>query len=138
MPRKVIDHYWLYRGKKVTSVSQLPEGALGFIYVIRNESNGRFYVGRKSLVSTLKKRLTLKEKALPGNSRKTFKMVTTETNWLKYTGSCKPLNEDIKSGNIYEKEILHILLRDKTYRLYKLLRKRRLLQSKFIRKILSF
>jgi hypothetical protein len=120
MPRKVIDSYWLYRGNKITSVDQLPEGALGFIYVIRNESNSRFYVGRKSLISTCKKRLTLKEKSLPGNSRKTFKMVTSETNWLKYTGSCKPLNEDIKAGNIYEKEILHICYTKKQLSYYEI------------------
>lgn len=57
-------------------------------------------------MSTSKKRLTIKEKALPGNSRKTFKICVTETNWKTYTGSCKPLNEDIKNGDKYTKEIL--------------------------------
>jgi hypothetical protein len=118
--RRVIDHFWLYRGKKITSVDQLPKDAVGFIYIIRNESNGKFYVGRKSLMSTVKKRLTKAEKLLPGNSRKTFKTVTSETNWLKYTGSCKPLNEDIKKGNLYEKEILQICYSKKQLSYYEI------------------
>jgi hypothetical protein len=98
---------WKYNNQNITSIDQMPEGTLGFIYKITNLTNGKRYIGRKSILSTTKARLTKKEKSLPENSRKTFKTVIKETNWLKYTGSCKPLNEDIKKGDKYYKEIIH-------------------------------
>lgn len=97
---------WFYQGKEVKSLKDTPEGSIGIIYLVTNLSNGHIYIGRKSFISIRKKRLTAKEKLLPGNSRKTFKIEEIETTWKSYTGSCKPLNEHIKNGDKYKKEIL--------------------------------
>lgn len=106
MAKKKATINWTYKGKEITSIDQTPEGSIGFIYLIKNLSNGKLYIGRKSFMSTRKKRLTLKEKALPGNSRKVFKIEIKELPWKTYTGSCKPLNDDIKNGDKYTKEII--------------------------------
>jgi hypothetical protein len=62
----------------------------------------------------------VKEKTLPGNSRKTFKTEITETPWKSYTGSCKPLNEDIKQGCRYTKQILRYCFSKKQMTFYEL------------------
>ena len=54
-----------------------PDTYYGFVYLITNTVSGRKYIGRK-FYHTYKK-------------RKRFK----ESNWRVYTGSCKPLQEDI-------------------------------------------
>ena len=117
-PKKSIN--WTYQGKEMSDISQTPEGSIGFIYLIKNLSNGRLYIGRKSFMSTRKKRLTIKEKALPGNSRKIFKIEVKELPWKTYTGSCKPLNEDIKNGDEYTKEILRFCSSKKQLAYYEL------------------
>lgn len=96
---------WIYNNVEFLSI---PENCEGFVYKITNLTNGKFYIGRKSFYSYSKKKLTLADKKLPGNSRKTFKIDKKETSWRKYTGSCKELNSDIKSGNKYIKEILRL------------------------------
>lgn len=93
---------WTFEGKEM---KKIPEEVMGFIYKITTEE-GRFYYGRKTVWSTRKKKLTKKEKLEPENKRKTFKRELTESNWKKYTGSSKPLNEDIKKGISYKKEII--------------------------------
>ena len=55
-----------------------PDKYYGFLYIITNNVTGKKYIGRK-FYHTYRK-------------RKKFK----ESNWRTYTGSCKPLNEDIK------------------------------------------
>ena len=105
MPRKTIEiQHWSHNGNLVTESLDEHEG---FIYLIVNETLGdKFYIGRKSFWSYSKKRLTPKEKLLPENRRKTFKISKTETKWRSYTGSCKELNEDIKKGHKITKTIL--------------------------------
>lgn len=112
--------HWTYQGKSVKTLADTPEGSIGIIYMVKNLTNGKFYVGRKSFISKRKKRLTPKEKALPGNSRKTFKIEETETKWQTYTGSCKPLNEDIKNGDTYVKEIVRFCFNKKQLTYYEL------------------
>jgi hypothetical protein len=101
---------WKYQGNEITDISQTPEGSIGFIYRIRNLTNGKHYIGRKNMASYSKKKLTIAEKKLPGNSRKTFKREVKESPWKNYTGSSKTLTEDLKNGDIYEKEILMFCL----------------------------
>jgi len=97
---------WTHKGKEITDLSQTPEGSIGFIYRVTNLTNGKYYLGRKNMASYSKKRLTAKEKLLPGNSRKTFKREVKESPWKNYCGSSKSLLEDLKNGALYEKEIL--------------------------------
>jgi len=82
--------HWFYNNKEVTEV---PEDAFGFVYMITNTKSGRKYIGRKYLQSTRRKALTAQQKR-DGKKRRT--RVTTESNWRTYTGSSKPLLADIK------------------------------------------
>lgn len=84
---------WTYKNSETFDV---PDGAIGYIYLITNKLDNRVYIGRKMLTSTRKKVLSKKEKSLPENSRKKFKRETKETNWQNYWGSCAELTEDIK------------------------------------------
>ena len=65
------------------SVFKFPENCVGFVYKITNIQTGKFYIGRKSLYSNTKKKLTRAELAeLLGPGRKpSSKIVTKESNW---------------------------------------------------------
>ena len=75
-----------------TTKLEIPENPYGFIYIITNNSNGRMYVGKKQILTKLKRK-PLKGKI---NRRISIK----ETDWKTYTGSSKELNEDIKKFGI--------------------------------------
>jgi hypothetical protein len=97
---------WTYNNAVIDHIDKTPEGHAGFIYIIYNDSNNKFYIGRKSFYSYSKKKLTPTEKLLPENKRKTFKITKTNTTWLRYNGSCVELNNDIKKGDKIRKVIL--------------------------------
>lgn len=91
-------------------VEEFPESCIGFIYKITNKKTGKFYIGRKSLYSNVRKKLTKKELAeytKPGK-KPVKKLVTTESNWLDYWGSSKVLLEEIKQNGTedFQREIL--------------------------------
>lgn len=71
MRTKKIEHHW--KGKRPT-----PDTHYGFVYLITNKVSGKKYVGRKFYHRWSKRKKV-------GNS-----------DWRFYTGSCKPLNDDIK------------------------------------------
>ena len=86
---------WTYKGKPVHDLDSMPKDVIGFVYEIVNLKSGKFYIGKKSVASRRKTRISKREKAKT-NTRKTFKVVVKESNWKGYTGSSKELNEDIK------------------------------------------
>ena len=92
------------------SIDKFPANCVGFIYKITNIKTGKFYIGRKSLFSNTKKKLTKAELALQtGPGRKpTSKRVIAETNWIDYWGSNKILLQEIKDNGTsdFRKEIL--------------------------------
>lgn len=99
--------YWIYEGKKISSIQDMPKGAISFIYRIENVTTGRYYIGRRTFSSSKKKKLTAKEKLLPENARKTFKYEICEVSgWKKYCGSNTTLKEEVKNGHKIEKYIL--------------------------------
>ena len=99
---------WVYQGKVIDDISKFPDGAIGIIYLITNLTNGKKYYGRKTCRAlNKKKKLTIKEKLLPENKRKTFKYVEHEyKGWQEYNGSCEPLLLDIEKGDKIKKEIV--------------------------------
>jgi len=103
---------WFYKGQVVRELSQFPEGTYGFIYKITRVEDGKFYVGKKNLLSERTKLLTKKELAeLPAKGRKpTKKKVITESNWKDYYGSEPSLKESISELGRYafKREILHL------------------------------
>jgi len=102
---------WLYKNKLLNKIEDFPEGTFGFIYRIENLETGLYYIGKKQLMSTTNIKLGKKEiAALPIQRGRTpsKKLVITESNWLTYWGSCKPLLADVKKlgEDKFKKEIL--------------------------------
>jgi len=83
---------WTWNGKEITSIEQMPENILGFVYKITNLDNNRYYYGRKSVFSII--------------SRGKSKGQRKEMSWKNYQGSSKELLSDIKNGARIKKEIL--------------------------------
>lgn len=92
------------------SVDKFPKGCIGFVYQITNTKTGKFYIGKKSLYSNTKKKLTKKELAeYTGPGKKpTKKLVTKESNWNDYWGSNKVLLKEIQEKGVedFDKKIL--------------------------------
>ena len=116
---------WIYQGLPVRSIDDTPENSIGFIYIVRNISNGRFYIGRKSFFSIRNIKVAKstydrlraegkpvtktrdKKKSKSNNIVWIYKKTDKkETLWKAYTGSSKELNADLSKGVEYEKEIL--------------------------------
>ena len=97
---------WIYKTTPVTEITDMPEDVIGFVYMITTTS-GKKYIGKKSLFSIRKRKFGKKEAALVTDKRKKlYEMVKKESDWKTYTGSNSILNEDIKNGVEYKKEIL--------------------------------
>lgn len=109
-----MSNYWFMINGETTvvydSVDKFPEKCVGFVYRITNKETGRFYIGKKSLFSNTKKKLTKKELAeQTGPGRKpTSKRVIKESNWLDYWGSNKGILKEIEEQGkgIFTREIL--------------------------------
>lgn len=84
---------WTYLGKRITDITQTPEGSISFIYRITLE-DGRYYIGRKTM-----KKPNYTSGKLKGQSK-------GEYPWKTYSGSSKELSAIIKEGVKYRKEIL--------------------------------
>ena len=85
---------WYYNGEPLTEV---PEGYVGFVYVITDKSNGKMYVGKKGFWS--KKTLP----PLKGKTRKRRSLV--ESDWQKYYGSSEMVKELLEN---YGEENFHM------------------------------
>jgi hypothetical protein len=73
---------WLYDDKPVDE-SEL-ENYVGFVYVIENKTDNRMYIGKKLLKFK-------RTKKIKGRNRK----VSVDSDWKKYWGSNKNLQEDV-------------------------------------------
>lgn len=93
-----MENKWIYEGKEVKNIEDMPKGCCGFIYNIINKTKDKFYIGRKQLINNYKL------PPLKGKGKRKRK-IKKET-WLQYTGSNLELNNDIKNGDIIEKNIL--------------------------------
>ena len=98
---------WYYLDKQINEISDLPEGAFGFIYQTTHIPTGKKYIGKKSLIYNLKKKLGKKEKALwEGKGRPpVYKRVLKESDWKNYYGShgfIKEANEEDLKREILE------------------------------------
>ena len=99
---------WLYKEKEINEISDLPNNAFGFVYQTTHLPTNKKYIGKKSLMYNLKKKLGKKEKLLwEGKGRPpVYKRVLKESDWKNYYGShsfIKEANEkDLK------REILEI------------------------------
>ena len=76
---------WYYHN---TTVSEIPEGAIGFVYLITNTTNNRKYIGKK-LAQFKRSRKPLKGRV---NKRR----YTVESDWQEYYGSSDALSADVE------------------------------------------
>lgn len=91
---------WLYQGKEFTS--EMIEDNVGFVYIITDLSNGKKYVGKKTLVS--KRKLP----PLKGKTRRRTKVV--ESDWQDYYGSSDEVRALVEESGRerFKREILHL------------------------------
>jgi hypothetical protein len=104
---------WLYKDKVIENTEDIPENTFGFIYVTTHIPTGISYIGKKSLIHNVKKKLTKKElieQTGPGR-KPTSKVVQKESDWKTYYGSAKPILELLKAGKHSEftREILQFV-----------------------------
>jgi hypothetical protein len=77
---------WTYQGK---TIEEIPEGYIGFVYLIINLTNNKKYIGKKLA--------QFKKSKPPLKGKKNRRKFTVESDWRDYWGSSDRLNEDIKS-----------------------------------------
>jgi hypothetical protein len=100
---------WLYKGKEIKEITDMPENPFGFIYVVTHTPTGRKYLGKKQLMSVQRKALGKKELALITDGRASKKkIVVKESDWKTYHGSHAEIKQLIKDKKHLEftREIL--------------------------------
>lgn len=87
---------WIYNGKPLT---EIPEGMYGFVYLITNNANSRYYIGRKFFYTSKTRQVNKKKKK--------YKV---ESDWQDYYGSNKTLMDDVErlGRGSFHREILHL------------------------------
>jgi hypothetical protein len=87
---------WIYKNETLT---EIPEGYYGFVYLITNLTNHRKYLGRKFFYAS-------KTRQVKGKKKKT----KVESDWQDYYGSNKHLQEDVArlGTGAFRREILHL------------------------------
>jgi hypothetical protein len=100
---------WIYQNKVFTE-SDIPEGAIGFVYhmsVILN-GNSYAYIGKKNFFANIKK--PMGKKALAQTTDKRLKKYTRviKPNFMAYHSSNQQLKEAYKAGCKIKREILMI------------------------------
>jgi hypothetical protein len=86
---------WIYNNEILT---EIPEKAIGFVYLITNTQNNKKYIGKKIFHFS---------KTIQKNLKK--KKVKVESDWKTYNGSNEDLLNDIKTNNPeLKKEIIEI------------------------------
>lgn len=79
------------QAKKMSDWDCTPKGItsfIGFVYIITNKINGKYYVGQK--------KFWFKRKLKPLKGKTQFRHKTVESDWREYYGSSKILLADIK------------------------------------------
>ena len=109
---------WLYKGSEINEISDLPNNAFGFVYQTTHLPTNKKYIGKKSLIYNLKKKLGKKEKALwEGKGRPpVYKRVLKESDWKNYYGSHsfikeaneKDLKREILEVAYHKKELTYL------------------------------
>jgi len=111
---------WLFEGKVITSIDDMPEGTYGFIYEVVHIPTKSRYIGKKVLYFERNKKLGKKEtealklerkqKGLKGRTP-SKKKVIKESDWKTYYGSQKEIKNLVKEGKPgdFSREILQFV-----------------------------
>ena len=93
---------WLFEGEEFNPTDSRIESLAGFVYCITDLTNGKKYIGKKTLWSTRKL------KPLKGKTR--WRVKKAQSDWMSYYGS----NEEVKllvendGENRFKREILKL------------------------------
>ena len=87
---------WIYKNEPL---SEVPENAYGFVYLITNNITGKKYIGKK--LFWFKKTKTVKGKK---------KRLKAESDWKEYWSSSDDVKKDVKElgEENFTREILHV------------------------------
>jgi hypothetical protein len=98
---------WIYQGRMITEISDMPEGTYGFIYETKHIPTGIKYIGKKVLFFERNKklgkkaleelRLERKAKGIGGRTPLKQKIIK-ESDWKDYYGSQKEILKLVKEG----------------------------------------
>ena len=104
---------WLWEGNHIKD-AEVPESAVGFIYMIEHIPTGKYYIGKKNL----KAKRTLPP--LKGKKRK--RKVIKESDWRKYMSSNQWIKEEVSNGGEenFKKKILQFCYSAKSLTYYEL------------------
>jgi hypothetical protein len=107
---------WLWQGNIVTE-NDIPEEAVGFVYMITHIPTGKYYIGKKSLQSVRTVKIGKRELQKLKEERKAAgiggraplkKKVRKVSDWGTYYSSNDWIKEQIKDGNAsdFQREII--------------------------------
>jgi hypothetical protein len=100
---------WLYQGKEFYE-SNIPEGAVGFIYLMTAIIDGKsvMYIGKKNFFAKIKRPLGKKALAMSTDKRLKKYAHVIKPDFLNYFSSNKVLKDAHKAGVVIKREILRI------------------------------
>jgi hypothetical protein len=100
---------WLYQGKEFYE-SNIPEGAVGFIYIMTAIIDGKsvMYIGKKNFFAKIKRPLGKKALAMSTDKRLKKYAHVIKPDFLNYFSSNKVLKDAHKAGVVIKREILRI------------------------------
>ena len=81
---------WIYQGNLVT---ELPDGCIGFVYIITNNTTGKKYIGKK--LGKFSKVSYKVVKLKNGTKKKKRIKSKIDSDWQTYYGSNDHLNKDV-------------------------------------------
>ena len=104
---------WLWEGNHIKD-EEVPENAVGFIYMIEHIPTGKYYIGKKNLFS--------KRTLPPLKGKKRKRKVIKASDWKKYMSSNEWIKEQISNGNEldFKKKILQFCYSAKSLTYYEL------------------
>lgn len=100
---------WLYQGKEFYE-SNIPEGAVGFIYIMTAIIDGKsvMYIGKKNFFAKIKRPFGKKALAMSTDKRLKKYSHVIKPDFLNYFSSNKVLKDAHKAGVVIKREILRI------------------------------
>ena len=81
---------WLYKGKEINSIEDMPTDTFGFVYLVTHTPSGKKYLGKKQLIANR----TLPP--LKGSKRK--RKIQKESDWKTYYGSQTEIKQLVKES----------------------------------------